>query len=83
MYRLIAGLNGLSKKDLEKFNLRYIEKYFGLFMIILGAILFTNPIIWTFLDKKNIDQTLLVSTLTSIGLLFIFGLVNRKKFMNP
>lgn len=29
LYWLIAGLNGLSKKEQEKFDLRYIEKYFG------------------------------------------------------
>ena len=62
LYWLIAGLNGRPKKEIERYNLRYIEKYFGLFMLVLGALTIINPILWTLLDKEeNIKQTLSIT----------------------
>lgn len=83
MYWLIAGLNGRPKIEIEKYNLRYIEKYFGLFMLLLGMLTIINPILWTSLNKaENIGQTVMVTTLTTVTFMFVFGLVNRRKIYN-
>ena len=83
LYWLIAGLNGRPKKEIEKYNLRYIEKYVGLFMLILGVLTIINPFLWTFLNKEeNIEQTFLITTLSTVALMFLFGGINRKKIHN-
>ena len=83
LYWLIAGLNGLSKKELERFNLRYIEKYFGTFMLILGLLTIINPFLWTAMQRQgNILPTFLVVTVGTIILMFIIGGINRRKIYN-
>jgi|GEM_PF-2422014 hypothetical protein len=81
MYWLIAGLNGRPKKDIEKqYNLRYIEKYFGIFMLALGILTILNPIIWTALTKEeNIGQTFVISTLLTVAFWFVFVAIGKKK----
>ena len=83
LYWLIAGLNGLPEKDLRKFNLRYIEKYFGIFMLILGVLTIINPFFWTALHRQeNITLTFSITTFGVIGIMFVFGGINRKKIYN-
>ena len=83
LYWLIAGLNGRPRKEIEKYNLRYIEKYFGLFMVALGTLTIINPILWTVLNnEKNIEVTFLIIVLGTVGLMFIFGMVDRRRIQN-
>jgi hypothetical protein len=80
MYWLIAGLNGLSKKELEKFNLRYIEKRFGAMMSFLGILTMINPLLLTYIGKAEfILRTFLVTLLVVTVLGAIAGYVSRKK----
>ncbi len=83
LYWLIAGLNGRPKGDIKKFNLRYIEKYFGLFMFVLGTLTIANPIFWTLLNREeNIGQTFIITILSTVASMFLFGGINRRKIYN-
>ena len=84
LYWLIAGLNGLPKKELKKYNLRYIEKYFGLFMIIQGLLVIGDPFFWTWMNHPEyILTTFLIVFFSTIVCMFIFGTIFRKKIYDP
>jgi hypothetical protein len=83
LYWLIAGLNGRPKSELKKYNLRYIEKYVGRFILVMGILIILNPIAWTLLSKEeNIEQTFLIIILSTVSLMFAFGRINRRKIYN-
>lgn len=80
MWWLIAGLNTMPRKTLEKLDLRYIEKQFGRFMVILGVLLIANPIVWTLLEKEeHIGITLIISIVGTVVGMYVFGAINRDK----
>jgi hypothetical protein len=80
LYWLIAGLNGRAKKELENYSLRYIEKYFGIFMLVLGVLTVLNPIVWSLLNKEEyIGRTFMITTLSVVASMFLFGAINRRK----
>lgn len=82
LYWLIAGLNGRPKKELEKYNLRYIEQVFGRFLLALGILTIINPILWTCVHREeNIGQTFLITTLSTVALMFLFGGINRRRIL--
>ena len=55
-YQFIAGLNtvsGMTKKELDKIDLDYVTKYFGLFFGVLGLLMVLSPFIYDFLGVKH------------------------------
>jgi hypothetical protein len=83
LYWLIAGLNGRPKKEIEKYNLRYIEQVFGRFMFALGILTIVNPILWTLAsNEENIGPAFLIIPLLTVALMFFFGRIKRKRIYN-
>jgi len=82
VYEIICR-NGLTKKDYDRINFRFIERYAGLFALALGIVTIINPILWTVLDKpENIGPTLWISTFSTFTLILILGRINQKNIYN-
>lgn len=82
VYEIICR-NGLTKRDYDSINFRYIEKYAGLFALALGILTIINPFLWTVLHKpENIGPTLWISTFSAFALILILGLINKKNIYN-
>ena len=83
MWWLIAGLNTMPKESRDKMDLRYIERYFGIFFVSMGVLLTLNPFFWVWLEKPNyLGKSAILIILLHIITMFIFGGLKRKK-INP
>lgn len=80
LYQIICR-NGLTKRDYDSINFRYIEKYAGLFALSLGIVTIIDPFLWIAVDKvENIQPTLWGSMLLTSTLMLILGLIIKEKF---
>ena len=74
LYWLIAGVNTASKEELRKIDLKYVGKYFGIFMGGLGLLLILNPFIFSYLGLNSyVKFAQLITILAVVGFMFIFG----------
>ena len=79
-YQLIAGVNTMSKKGLEKIDLEYVGKYFGISFGILGVILLISPFIFKYIDLMKYHSIFFFFTIIGFVLfLFLFGQEKKNK----
>jgi hypothetical protein len=79
-YWLIAGINTTSKKDLEKIDLKYVGKFFGIFISIFGLVLILIPFVLTYFKLGNyIPIVSVITVFTFVSFMFIFGQIKKKR----
>ena len=78
-YWLIAGVNTSQKKELEKIDLEYVGKYFGLFLGIFGLFIVLIPFIFILLNIKDIYPGLILGGGTIVFVVFMFLYGHFKK----
>ena len=84
LYWLIAGVNTASKEELRKIDLKYVGKYFGIFIGGLGLLLILNPFIFSYLGLKSYVGFVQVITIFSVvALMFIFGSIKANRINKP
>ena len=84
LYWLIAGVNTTPKEELRKIDLKYVGKYFGIFIGGLGLLLILNPFIFSFLGLKSYVKFVQPITIFSVvGLMFIFGSIKANRINKP
>jgi len=59
-YWLIGGINTTPETELEKIDLKYTRKYFGIFTGIFGIAYFLSPFIFRYLNIMEYYTTFLV-----------------------
>ncbi len=80
LYWLIAGVNTAPKEQLRKIDLKYVEKFFGVFIALMGLLLITNPFIFSYFGlKAQIKYIQPLSILVVIVLMFVFGKIKQKR----
>jgi len=84
LYWLIAGVNTASKEELRKIDLKYVGKYFGIFIGGLGLLLILNPFILSYLGLKSYVQfTQLIIIFSVVVCMFIFGSIKENRINKP
>lgn len=84
LYWLIAGVNTSSKEELRKIDLKYVGKYFGIFIGGLGLLLILNPFIFSSLGLKSYVRYAQPITIFSVVIfMFIFGSIKEKRINKP
>ena len=84
LYWLIAGVNTASKEELRKIDLKYVGKYFGIFIGGLGLLLILNPFIFSYLGlKSTVRFVQLITIFSVVGFMFIFGRVKENRIYKP
>lgn len=84
LYWLIAGVNTASKEELRKIDLKYVGKYFGIFIGGLGLLLILNPFIFSYLGlKSTVRFAQLITIFSVVGFMFIFGSVKENRIYKP
>ena len=79
-YWLIAGVNIASKKELEKIDMKYVGKYFGIFCGVFGVILFFTPFILRCLDLIKYHHYFIMSeVLTFVVFMFVYGHLKKNR----
>jgi hypothetical protein len=80
LYWLIAGLNTKTKEELAKYNLRYIEKYFGRAFFLLGLALIAVVLLGVQLKLTQfIWPSYIALVLSTVVVLVIFGASSKSK----
>jgi hypothetical protein len=80
LYWLIAGLNDLTKEELEKYDLRYIEKYFGRAFFLLGVALIAVVFLGVQLKLSQfIWPAFILLVVSTVIILVIFGASRKSK----
>ena len=84
LYWLIAGVNMASKEELRKIDLKYVGKYFGIFIGGLGLLLILNPFIFSYLELKSyVKFAQLISIFSVVGFMFVFGSIKENRINKP
>ena len=79
-YWLIAGVNTAPKKELEKIDLEYIGKYFGIFLGIYGLSLMLSPLIFRYLNIMNYFHYYIpITTFAFVVFMFLYGHLKRDR----
>ena len=84
LYWLIAGVNTASKEELRKIDLKYVGKYFGIFIGGLGLLLILNPFIFSYLELNSyVKFAQLISIFSVVGFMFVFGSIKENRINKP
>jgi len=84
LYWLIAGVNTASKEELRKIDLKYVGKYFGIFIGGLGLLLILNPFIFSYLGLNSyVKFAQLITIFSVVGFMFIFGSIKENRINKP
>ena len=84
LYWLIAGVNTTSKEELRKIDLKYVGKYFGIFIGGLGLLLILNPFIFSYLGLKSyVGIVQFITVISVVGFMFIFGSIKENRINKP
>jgi len=84
LYWLIAGVNTASKEELRKIDLKYVGKYFGIFIGGLGLLLILNPFIFSYLGLKSyVGIVQFITIISVVGFMFIFGSIKENRIYKP
>lgn len=84
LYWLIAGVNTAPKEELRKIDLKYVGKYFGIFMGGLGLLQILNPFIFSYLGLKSyVPFAQLITIFSVIGFMFVFGSIKKNRIYKP
>jgi len=84
LYWLIAGVNTAPKEELRKIDLKYVGKYFGIFIGGLGLLLILNPFIFSYLGLKSyVPFAQLITAFSVVGFMFIFGSIKKNRINKP
>jgi len=84
LYWLIAGVNTASKEELRKMDLKYVGKYFGIFIGGLGLLLILNPFIFSYLGLKSyVGIVQFITVISVVGFMFIFGSIKENRINKP
>ena len=84
LYWLIAGVNTASKEQLRKIDLKYVGKYFGIFIGGLGLLLILNPFIFSYLGLNSyVKFAQLITIFSVVGFMFIFGSIKENRINKP
>ena len=79
-YWLIAGVNTTPKKELEKIDLEYVEKYFGIFFGIFGLSLMLSPFIFRHFNIMNYFHYFIpITTFAFAGFMFLYGHLKKDR----
>jgi len=74
LYWLIGWLNSLPKEELRKIDLKYVLKYFGIFIGGLGVLTILNPFIFSYLGLKSyVFAAQLITIFSMLAFMFIFA----------
>ena len=77
---LIAGVNAASSKELEKVDIVYVRKYFGIFCGGFGALLFFSPFVFRYLDIMMYYHSFRsASHPVFVLFLFLYGFIKRDR----
>ena len=77
---LIAGVSIAPKEELEKIDLEYIGKYFGISLGTLGFGLFLCPLVFTYFEITKFYDYFLISSVFSFTIfLFVFGAIKKDR----
>ena len=80
LYWLIAGVNTTPKEQLQKMDLKYVGKYFGIFISRLGIILILIPFVFSYFELKSyIKYMQPIIVISVVGTMFVFGRIKKKK----
>jgi len=84
LYWLIAGVNTASKEELRKMDLKYVGKYFGIFIGGLGLLLILNPFIFSYLGLKSyVGIVQFITVISVVGFMFIFDSIKENRINKP
>jgi len=79
-YWLIAGVNTAPKKELEKIDLDYVGKYFGLFLGVFGGIIILGSIICGYLNiMKHFHRFMPFAIFAFVAFLFLHGHIKKDR----
>ena len=77
---LIAGVNTTPKKELEKIDLEYVGKYFGIFFGIFGLSLMLSPFIFRYLNIMNYFHYYIpITTFAFVGFMYLYGYLKKDR----
>jgi len=80
LYWLIAGVNTTPKEQLRKMDLKYIGKYFGICMSVLGLLLILNPFVFSYFElKPSIQFIQLITVFSVVAFMFVFGRIKKDR----
>jgi hypothetical protein len=80
LYWLIAGINTTPKEELKKMDLKYIGKYFGICMSVLGFLMILNPFVFSYFGlKQYIPFIQLITVFAVVGFMFVFGRIKKNR----
>jgi hypothetical protein len=80
LYWLIAGINTTPKEELRKMDLKYIGKYFGICMSVLGLLMILNPFVFSYFGLKPYIKFIQpVTVFAVVGFMFAFGRVKKER----
>ena len=77
-YWLIAGVNTAPKKELEKIDLNYVGKYFGIFCGGLGVILIVGQFVFLYFNIRGY-MTIFFPIMILLFVVFLFTYGHLKK----
>ncbi len=81
---LIGWVNTLPKEELRKIDLKYVRKYFGIFIGGLGLLIILNPIIFSSLRLKSYLPLVQPITVFSVVVfMFIFVSIKINRIYKP
>lgn len=80
LYWLIAGINTTPKEELKKLDLKFIGKYFGICMSVLGLLMILNPFVFSYFGlKPYMPYIQLITVFTIIAFMFVFGRIKKNR----
>jgi hypothetical protein len=84
LYWLIAGVNTAPKEELRKIDLKYVGKYFGIFIGGLGLLQILNPFILSYFGLKSYVRFAQPITVISVIIfMYIFGAIKKNRIYKP
>jgi len=82
LYWLIAGVNTAPEEQLKKTDLKYVGKYFGIFMCGLGLLLILNPFVFSYVGlKKYMPYIQMITVFSVIVFMFVFGRIKKNRIV--